>query len=175
MKYWIQQTFIRMVILFAMFAATKSFAHMMVAQHGTLNFVNNGAFMVLSLPVSGFDNIDDDNDGELSPAELRSHRHEIVDMLHEKVVLSDENGQRPLQGLIVSLASSHHDSKKNSKQLIVMGRFLLAEEYRDLAFNVGIFGEETKEQVLEITAKSRQNNLKQVFALTPEAQQHEVF
>ncbi|WP_133146656.1 hypothetical protein [Shewanella sp. 10N.286.51.B7] len=33
-------------------------AHMMVAQHGTINLVDDGAFMVLSLPVSAFHFLD---------------------------------------------------------------------------------------------------------------------
>jgi hypothetical protein len=40
-------------------------AHLMVAQHGTLNIVDDGVFMVLSLPISAFDGIDDDKDGNL--------------------------------------------------------------------------------------------------------------
>lgn len=46
-------------------------AHVILAQKGTLNIVDGGAFMVLSLPVSAFSGIDDDGDALLSPTELR--------------------------------------------------------------------------------------------------------
>ena len=52
----------------------KAYAHMMVAQHGTLNVVNEVAFMVLSVPVSAFEGIDDDGDGQLSMEEFTQHR-----------------------------------------------------------------------------------------------------
>ena len=39
------------------------FAHLMVAQHGTLNIVDDSVFMVLSLPVSAFEGLDDDPAG----------------------------------------------------------------------------------------------------------------
>ena len=41
-------------------------AHLMVAQHGTLNLVGDGVYMVLSLPVSAFAGSDDDGDDKLS-------------------------------------------------------------------------------------------------------------
>jgi hypothetical protein len=53
-------------------------AHLMVAQHGTLNVVDDGVFMVLSLPVSAFDGVDDDNDGKVSMLEFNNHRGAIV-------------------------------------------------------------------------------------------------
>ena len=176
MKSFIQQTLVRVILLFALLAATKSFAHMMVAQHGTLNFVENGAYMVLSLPVSGFRGIDDDGDGKMSLQELNTHKHKISKVVHERVTLTGEDGSsRPLQGLIISLAHSHSDKQAPVSQLIVMGRFLLADSYHGLSFNVDIYGESQNEQLLEITARSKQDKLRHVFALTPDSPQQGVF
>ena len=51
--------------------ATDSFPFFQRCVKGTLNIVDGGAFMVLSLPVSACSGIDDDGDALLSPTELR--------------------------------------------------------------------------------------------------------
>ena len=56
--------------LCAMATVTTAHAHLMVEQHGTINFTNGGAFLVLSVPVSAFDGVEDDGDGALSAKEL---------------------------------------------------------------------------------------------------------
>ena len=53
--------------------ASLAHAHLVVSQRGTLNIVGDGAYMVLSLPVSALSGIDDDHDGLLSVNELRAH------------------------------------------------------------------------------------------------------
>ena len=57
----------------------------MVARHGTLNFVDDGAFMVLSLPMSAFEGIDDDGDGKVSMIEFNNHRTGIVGAVRHAV------------------------------------------------------------------------------------------
>jgi hypothetical protein len=49
-------------------------AHLMVAQHGTLNIVDDGVFMVLSLPISAFNGVDEDSNGKISMLEFNNHR-----------------------------------------------------------------------------------------------------
>ena len=41
-------------------------AHLMVPENGTLNFVDDNVYVVLSLPISAFKGVDDDNDGHVS-------------------------------------------------------------------------------------------------------------
>lgn len=135
-------------------------AHLMVAQHGTLNFKGDGVFMVLSLPVSAFENIDDDGDGKMSFDEFSKYRPAIVKAVNEKVKLTDKNGARPLQGLmlkpVVSHYVSHYMPKAPSKQLVIMGRFALAgtgpESVNELEFHVGLFGKQDDEKSFEIMA-----------------------
>jgi hypothetical protein len=69
-------------------------AHLMVAQHGTINIVGDGAFMVLSLPVSALRGVDDDGDGKLSMAEMRAHHGHIVAAVMREVRLADAHGSR---------------------------------------------------------------------------------
>jgi hypothetical protein len=62
-------------------ALSAAHAHLVVSQRGTLNIVGDGAYMVLSLPVSSLSGFDDDHDGLLSVDELRAHgrKHRVAD------------------------------------------------------------------------------------------------
>jgi len=148
---------------------------MMVAQHGTLNVVDNGVFMVLSLPVSGFDGTDDDKDGRLSKAEFDIHRLSIALTVKEKIGLLDKNGKLELKGLILSLATSHESPKDPVTQLIVMGKFMLNDLNAPLHYQVDIYGKKRVEQTLDITVKDKSKGLKQEFTLTPDGIVAELF
>ena len=145
-----------------------SFAHMMVAQHGSLNVVDGGVFMVLSLPVSAFKGIDDDKDGKLSKEEFTKHRSTIAKVINEKVVLKDQSGKLFLQGMMLSLVNSHHSPKEPAAQLIVMGRYPLVDPKSVLQYQVSLFGSESSEQIFNITATRKSDNKKQTIELTPQ-------
>ena len=146
-------------------------AHIMVAQRGTLNLVNDGAFMVLSLPVSAFRGVDEDGDGRMSNTEFSAHRLAIADAIKANVVLSDASGPRELQGLMLSLAPPDHEgTEEPSSQLVAMGRFALAdaEGQTPLHFKVGLFGPAANEQVYRVNASRHNKTEQHLMALTPE-------
>lgn len=144
-------------------------AHLMEAQHGTLNIIDDGAFMVLSLPISAFMEVDDDNDGKVSMLEFNNHRATIVEAVRQHVTLSDKNGNRPLQGIMLSPVVSHDAPKEPTLQLTVMGKFTLENGNSALRFHIGLYGKQTAEQSLEITAIRKSDNQKHVFELMPTA------
>ncbi len=150
-------------------------AHLMVAQHGTLNIVDDGAFMVLSLPVSGFKGVDDDNDGKLSVAEFSNHRAAIANTVRRNVTLSDRNGSRPLEGIMLAPVVAHDVLNEPASQLNVMGRFSLAGTNSVLRFHNGLYGKQSSEQSLEITATRKSDNQKHVFELTPASSEGVLF
>lgn len=146
-------------------------AHLMVAQRGTLNIVNDGAFMVLSLPVLAFRGVDDDGDGRLSSAEFTAHRIAIADAVEANVTLSDAQGLRELQGLMLSLAPPDHEgAEEPSAQLVAMGRFDLADAdaQTPLQFKVGLFGPAANEQVYRVNASRLNKSEQHLMALSPE-------
>lgn len=149
-------------------------AHLMVAQRGTLNLVGDGVFMVLSLPVSAFADTDDDGDGRLSNAEFSKHRLSIVSAINEHIRLMDADGPRPLEGMLLTPVAPHDDPKAPVEQLVVMGRFVLAQPAADntaakatLSFYAGLFGQRESEQVLTVTAMDKANGRKHKMVLTP--------
>ena len=52
-------------------------AHLMAAQKGTLNIVNDVGFMVLSVPVSALQGVDDNADKKMSNQELVTHLESV--------------------------------------------------------------------------------------------------
>jgi hypothetical protein len=154
-------------ITLAVCMAPVASAHMMVAQHGTLNVVGDGAFMILSLPVSAFEGIDDDGDSKLSMEEFDRHRQAIVEKVTQYVTLSDASGSLSLQGIMLAPVESHDAMSGPASQLIVLGRFALQDPSSPMLFKVGLFGGNATEQLLEITATRKFDSQEQVFELTP--------
>ena len=143
-----------------------SYAHVMVAQHGTLNVLDNGVFMVLSLPISAFEGIDDDNDGKLSNTEFSRHRKVISNLVHKKVVLKERNGKLVLEDMMLSPVVSHQSPNAPVSQLIVMGRYSLGDPLSSLEYQVDLFGTAPTEQLFEITATRKSDHKKKLVKLT---------
>lgn len=160
-------TFIALTLALSMSPQVQ--AHLMVAQHGTLNIVGDGVFMVLSLPISAFEDVDDDKDGNISLIEFNHHRGAIVDSIRQNVTLSDAKKVLALEGIVLSPVVPHDARAASISQLAVMGRFTLKDTANALRFNVGLYGREAAGQSLEITATRKRDNQKAVFELTPTA------
>ncbi|XPF93970.1 hypothetical protein ACM9HF_18455 [Colwellia sp. RE-S-Sl-9] len=162
-------------LLTSMFVSSHLYAHVMVAQHGTLNVIDNKVFMVLSLPVSAFEGVDDDNDGKLSKTEFTRHRTVISNLIHKRVVLKENNDKLVLQDMLLSPVVSHQSSKSPVSQLIVMGRYSLADPFSQLEYEVDLFGTEPTEQLLEVTATRKSDQKKQLIKLTVKGSSISIF
>ena len=161
------------VICLSMVVTTVS-AHLMVEQHGTVNFANGGAFLVLSVPVSAFDGVDDDADGALSAKELSRHTSEVEQQIHASVQLLDESGEPlPLQGLLMSLVPPDHAPTAPASQLIVLGRFPITDAMTSLGLRIALQGEAPEEQQFNITATC--DGQSREMAFTSDRDFHTVF
>ena len=170
------------ILIINLLVCSWASAHLMKAQHGTLNFVDSGVYMVLSLPVTAFDSADQNHDGKLSEEEFNHHRGTMFDAVRQHVTLT-QNGERlELQGIMLSPVLPHDDPKKPASQLTVMGRFALIDmgegdtrdgdsddvPKSDLQFEVGLYGNSPVERSLEITAKRKSENQYHTFELSAE-------
>lgn len=152
---------------FSLVLGPLAYAHLMVAQQGTLSIVDDDAFLVLSLPISAFKGIDDDGDGKVTMIEFNNHRAAIVVSVKDKVVLSDTGASLVLQGIMLSPVAQHDTSLQLISHLTIMGRFTLNDPASALRFEVGLYGLDAIERSLEITATSSQDHRKSTFQLTP--------
>lgn len=142
-------------------------AHLMVAKHGTLNFLDNSVYMVLSIPSSAFGDADEDNDEHLSLTEFSTHRQALIDSVSKHVSMSDSTNKLPMKGLMVSPVTPHDDPKAPAAQIIVMARFILDSADGKLSFQMNLFGNDSQGQSIEMTANRKSSNDKQVFEMTP--------
>lgn len=154
--------------LLALLFSPMASAHFMVAQHGTLNFVDDGVYMVLSLPMSAFNLEDMNGNGALSMAEFNTQRASVVAMLRRRVNLQDTRGAIYLDGLMLVPELDHDSAQEHISQLIVMGRYSLAESTGELQFSTDLFGHSCEEKLLEIKASKKTKNLSQEIKLTPD-------
>lgn len=175
MKLIIKNFFPTVCFLFSTMLSQYSTAHVMTAQHGTLNVLNKNVFMVLSLPVSAFYGIDNNNDGKLSKVEFSQHRQAIAKVVHEKVVLKDKGGKLRLQDMMLSLVTSHHSPEDPVSQLIVMGRYSLSSTLSSLEYKIDLFGTASTEQLLKISASRQSDSKTQLVQLTPKHSSATIF
>ncbi len=144
---------------------TPAHAHLMVAQSGTLNIVNDGAFMVLSLPVTAFEGVDDDGDGTLAPLELSRHGQHIEAQIVQGAQLLSEGQPVPLQGLMLQLSPAGETHTDAATQLIAMGRYQLPARPSGLRFRLHLFGRGADEQAQAITVSRGDEARRLVFSV----------
>ncbi|MDP3273927.1 MAG: HupE/UreJ family protein [Deltaproteobacteria bacterium] len=166
--------FTLLTLLTLLTVAPAAHAHLMVAQRGTLNFVGEGAFLVLSLPASAFAFADTDHDHKLSQAELATHQQALRAALTREVTLSDAQGPRPLALMMLSLAPPDDTPTAPASQLIVLGRFAL-QNTSPLQLRLGLFGLDPSEQSTHVTVTRRATAQSQLVVLSPNNRTAEIF
>ena len=124
----------------------------MVAQKGTLNLTPEGAYLVLSLPVSAFQGVDDNGDGLLSQAELRDHAPSLVAQVQRGVRLSSGGTARALEGLMLSLSPPDDQPSAPGSQVVVLGRFAPASVAGPSWLELSLFGQAPQERSFEVVA-----------------------
>ena len=170
-------------ILIVIFILSVSFApalhaHLLPKQRGTLNFVDNGAYMVLSLPVSVFIDFDDNENGLLSMTEFNKHRPAITSRIRAGIVLNENGDDRFLQGLMFSpVGEDEHNTSVIApiSRVYVMGKFILDSSNSELIFSNDLYGDQASERVFKMSAKRKADRQKQVFELSPSASKKILF
>ena len=176
---WFKQALALLVSGFM--ALTAAQGHLIVDQKGTLNFVDDGAFLVISLPVTAFEGTDEDSDGRLSFAEMARHTVAIQRQIRDRVRLIDVSGAKPLEGLLINLSVADDAPSAPATHLVAMGRFALGSPagqinkglFEGSRFEASLFGRTEAEQTLTITLKRGQQT--QLLLLSPEHPSGRVF
>lgn len=158
--------------MMAWLTASSAHAHLVVSQRGTLNIVGDGAYMVLSLPVSSLSGFDDDHDGLLSINELRAHRASIVSQIKQGVALDSDQGRSALEGIMLNTAPPDSTPSAPSTHLVVLGRFAIPAQPTDLTLSLHLFGTRADEQTEQIAVTRGTES--QLITLTPEHPQGSV-
>lgn len=152
--------------LLAVVTASTVHAHLVVSQRGTLNIVGDGAYMVMSLPVSSLSGFDDDHDGLLSIDEVRAHGASIESQIKQGVSLDSDQGRSALEGIMLNTAPPDSTPSAPSTHLVVLGRFAIAAQATDMRLALRLFGTNTDEQTEQIAVT--RGTQSQLITLTPE-------
>ncbi len=124
----------------------------MAAQKGTLNLTPEGAYLVLSLPVSALQGVDNDGDGRMSQAELQAHAPVIEAQVQRGVRLSTGGTARALEGLMLSLSPPDDQPAAPALQVVVLGRFAPVSVGGPSWLEVRLFGQAPQERSVEVVA-----------------------
>lgn len=169
---WVHMLFRSVLGVGALVIGFCAHAHLMEAQRGTLTIVRDGAYMVLSIPVSAFKNMDDDGDGFLSLSERNTHLQEIEAQIRSGVQLTTAQGVLVLEDLIVQSALQADAPTAPTPQLLVLGRFPLATDSTAVKFKWNLYGRKADERQQYITVSRGPET--QLLILTPEQPEKEV-
>ncbi|NNF16934.1 MAG: hypothetical protein HKN70_09315, partial [Gammaproteobacteria bacterium] len=144
----------RMVILVILWSvASPSHAHLMVEQHGTLNFTDRGAYFVLSIPVTAFENVDNNDDRKLSGDELGQHVSTIKRQIQSHVQLYNDAGEQfPLEGLMLSIEPPDEDPHAPAAYLVALGRFTIDASELSPVLRISFIGDNPNKQIFRIKA-----------------------
>ena len=158
--------------LLAVSAVSSAHAHLVMSQRGTLNIVGDGAYMVLSLPVSSLSGFDDNHDGLLSINELRAHAASIESQIRQGISLESDQGRIALEGIMLNTATHDSTPSAHSAQLVVLGRFAVPAQATALKLALRLFGPNAEEQTEQIVVT--RGTQSQLITLTPEHPQEAV-
>ena len=159
---------VRLLSLLAVMASFSAQAHLMVAQHGTLNITGESVFMVLSVPVSAFSKVDDDSDGLLSAREIQAHHSAILNQASAALVLLVDGQAQALQSPLITPTFGHGNPSDKASQIVVTGRFVLHHPRESLTFKAALFGAHVDEKSLTISVRRPAQSLRSQATLTPQ-------
>lgn len=150
-------------------------AHLMAAQNGTLNIVDDGIYMVVSVPITAFPNIDQDYDNEVSLFEFNSRRNDISAQIKRAISLDQAGAPIALNDLRLVPVRPQSKEQVYISQLIIMSRFDKPQSTDALRLTLSLFGPGPEARTLKITAKRSQTAEESVVVLTPSAPSSALF
>ena len=157
-------------------------AHMMPAQQGTLNVVDNAVFGVLALPVSALDTdgsgasqgADANGDGRLSAAELQAQAPALRARVAQGFALHNgsERGELVLINLLAEpderparQGAATPTPDAGSRHVLVLLKAQFSQPPTDLTVGIGLFG--NREDERQLTLKVTRGPLTEAVVLRP--------
>ena len=167
-------------------AGPNALAHLMPAQQGTVNILDDAAFIVFSVPVSALvksDNkIDDNHDNRLSEAELQLHRVAIEQLIKQRLRMFDDKDQGRVDFIQISTEPSEFsqhtdiDTRANTigaTQFLVLMKIRFNATPKTLRIETDLFG--TLENEQQFTIKAIRGQEIEAIILRAKHPQHQFF
>ena len=162
-------------VVLAVVCASSAMAHMMPAQQGTLNVLDNAVFTVLSLPLSAFPGNDDNGDGRLSSAEVLAHAAAMQVEIPQRVRLYDGANVGRADFVQVSAEHDERDSLSNagSTHMLVLMKVSFDAPPRALRIEADVWGMGVGER--QLTIKATRGKDVEAVVLSPRRNSHRFF
>lgn len=157
-------------------------AHVLLPQKGYLNLAPDGAYLVISIPISSFTEINHNDASVWSEVDLNKHLNEVQKKLNSCLQFKS-SGQVISPNLAMVYMSKVDDANdSSSNQLTAMMKFALTEDpmlsirssSADFHLSVTCFGQARSEKQFEIFVLT-QKELKRTLLLTPENPEAYIF
>lgn len=142
-------------------------AHLINDQQGALTLQPQGMILVLSVPVSAFQGVDEDRDQKLSAQELDQHATTIEREIHKNLWIQRGDRRFDIQDLLVTLSTPKDMNEVPATHLTVMGKFSTEEMVDDDhgKFELHLYGANADEQLYSI--KVKKSDRVHLFTLDP--------
>ena len=158
-----------LIFFYSLFS--QSHAHLIDDNSGTLNITDDGAYLVISLPIEFFKAINAD---WFSIQAINNDRNQIFEIVKRNIILSNPNQEFPLSGLMLSIEAAHKQEMSLPKNLVILGRFE-PHRYRScLKFENNFFRKADGAQVIKMRVIGEKIGVSQTFDLTSENHDFEI-
>ena len=104
-----------LIIFYSFFSQTH--AHLIDDNSGTLNITDDGAYLVISLPIEFFKAVNED---WLSIQAINNDRNEIFEIVKRNITLSNANQKFRLSGLMLSIEAAHEQEMSIPTNLVIL-------------------------------------------------------
>lgn len=130
-------------------------AHLFPKQRATIKILENGASLVVAVPVSALRDVDDNRDGLLSPREIQAHNDTIREQFLARFHVSCEGA--PATSILTWVVPPQTDGPPtDSDYVVLLHRVNFPATPATLAIQTDLFGAKAGESQLTVTAKNRE-------------------
>ncbi len=142
-------------------------AHLINDQQGALTLQPQGMMLMLSIPVSAFQGVDEDLDQKLSDQELSQHSAAIQSEIQKKLWIQRGDRRLGIQDLLVTLSTPKDMNEVPATHLTVMGKFEPVDMDQDDhgRLELHLYGANPGEQLYSI--KVKKGDRVHLFTLDP--------
>lgn len=154
-------------------------AHLMPANRGTLNLVDDKAYMVVSLPVASFQSHvggPEVRGGSITSAFFASKQEAFREAVREGLVLKSPAYTANFTTVMLSLPTGYGHDPNRSEELIVMATGPFAQPPEDIILRSSLWHPEAKPVKIKTTlTKNKKTVQEEVGTLTSDAPSHVFF
>lgn len=145
MKRWL------LALLCVLLLPTAASAHLLPKQTATMRIKDDAAFLVVSVPISALKNVDDDENGMLSLAEIERHNQDIARQFEAGFHVSDEAAIG--SGVLTMVMSPVTDGETDeSDYVVVLQRINFNATPQQPSIHTTLFGTGAGENQIRIKA-----------------------